>query len=955
MRIKTTCCLLTILCAASAPSLPQPAGAQDDETRHELQIAAGPLGRALNQLATQSRVQILYEPRLVEGRTVPSLVGESTLQEALGVLLQGADITPHRVNGNSVVLRRTEASRAEADATEDEPSGALTGRVTQAGEPVAGVTVTATSESLEGSRVVTTGENGDYKVLTLPPGAYSVRFELEGLVPVVEEVRVPPGEASTLEIQMSLHEVRGETVTVTGTNIRGAAPASPLIVIDREAIDLSGVVTVGELLEQLPQNFGGGFNEDGGAITGFNAAHFSGASTVNLRGLGPAASLVLFNGRRLASASSDSLVDVSMLPVSAIERVEVLTDGASAVYGSDAIAGVVNFIMRRDYDGAETRLRVGTVTEGDLREYRAVQALGKNWDNSNIFFNYQYYNRGDLEALDRDFTVDLAPDTLPNRDEIDVLPRQESHNVLVSGTHAVSDRLSLQGDFLFTSRENNREGEFLDAPQAIAGKTDQYAATLATFFELSESWEFELAGVFGKNKFVSQSFTLPDNVSTGGLSSGENELWSIDSRVSGALINVPAGKVDVAFGGQYREESLEAPSARGARQLWSLFAETLIPIAGANNEVRGIRKLDLSLAVRHEDYSDFGPTTDPKLGLIWLPTESLAFRGTWGTSFRAPSLDQLDVGPVDQTAFFFDFADPSMPDGFTTALLEFSIANDQLGPETSTASTIGFDYQPEVLDGLDLSVTYFNIKYEDRISVPTNSLLTAFVNRDAFASLILDNPTVTQSTALVNRIVEEGFFQNATGRPFDPAEVEAIFDNRIQNLSSTDVRGLDFSASHRFTADVGDIGLSLTGSYMFDFINKATPRSSEDNAINRFLRPVDLRFRPGATWSKDGLTAAAFANYTDSYRNDVFSPPTEIGSWTTVDLHVSYDTGDRLGNYFDNAVVSFNVRNLFDQNPPSVGDGPALLGSGLSRPVDYDPANASPLGRFVSVELKKTF
>ncbi|MCR4532822.1 TonB-dependent receptor plug domain-containing protein, partial [Acinetobacter venetianus] len=149
-----------------------------------------------------------------------------------------------------------------------------------------------------------------------------------------------------------------DEVVVTGTHIRGVAPgASPVVSVDRDAIDRRGFATVADTLAALPQNFAGlatpAATSTGVDTTSQNAGR---ATTINLRGLGPDATLVLVNGRRMAGAGGrGDLADVSSIPTAAVERIDVLLDGASALYGADAVAGVVNIILRNDFDGAETR------------------------------------------------------------------------------------------------------------------------------------------------------------------------------------------------------------------------------------------------------------------------------------------------------------------------------------------------------------------------------------------------------------------------------------------------------------------------------------------------------------------------------------------------------------------------------------------------------------------------
>src|SRR5690349_20773578 len=149
-----------------------------------------------------------------------------------------------------------------------------------------------------------------------------------------------------------------EEIVITGTRIRGAHPAgSNLVSMDRAEIDATGRSSVQDVLQLLPQDFPGSQNEAtqlGASSSGRNIGF---ASTVDLRGLGADATLTLVNGHRLAPAGFGNFVDISTIPFAAVERIELLADGASALYGSDAIAGVVNVVLRDRFEDAETSLR----------------------------------------------------------------------------------------------------------------------------------------------------------------------------------------------------------------------------------------------------------------------------------------------------------------------------------------------------------------------------------------------------------------------------------------------------------------------------------------------------------------------------------------------------------------------------------------------------------------------
>ncbi|WBO21536.1 TonB-dependent receptor plug domain-containing protein [Sphingomonas abietis] len=193
----------------------------------------------------------------------------------------------------------------------------------------------------------------------------------------------------------------------------GGSGASPVTTMTRADVDRSGYATAAEALAAMPSNFAGMATEQsalsGADTSGANAVLATG---VDLRALGTDATLVLVNGRRIAgSGLNGDIGDISSMPNVALDRVEVLTDGASALYGSDAVGGVVNILLKQRYDGAETRLRFGSVTSGGARETQLGQTLGTNWTGGGILAAYEYYHRGALASADRAFarSADSTP------------------------------------------------------------------------------------------------------------------------------------------------------------------------------------------------------------------------------------------------------------------------------------------------------------------------------------------------------------------------------------------------------------------------------------------------------------------------------------------------------------------------------------------------------------------
>ena len=354
--------VITILVATGAANA-QPAQRAEQGTQQtqSFDIPAQPLAGAIIMLAEQADLRLIAPRALADGKEAPALKGDYTPAEALARLLEGSDLAFEITADGRLLLHRKPAKGTAPNS----PGHA--------------------SQQLENVRSAPARQ------------------------PASDESRAQDTEEG--EDSMELEEI-----VVTGSHIRGAGPVgSSSLVLDREAIERTGFGTTQQVIQSLPQNFGGGPNEAtllslaGRADTN----RIGQGSSVNLRGLGADSTLTLLDGRRLArSGVGGAFVDISAIPLSAVERIEIVPDGSSALYGSDAIGGVVNIILRKDFDGSETRFRFGTVTEGGTQEYQASQLVGSSWDiggrAGNALLSYEYYRRDPLKAEDRKFlTEDL--------------------------------------------------------------------------------------------------------------------------------------------------------------------------------------------------------------------------------------------------------------------------------------------------------------------------------------------------------------------------------------------------------------------------------------------------------------------------------------------------------------------------------------------------------------------
>ncbi|HVZ20880.1 MAG TPA: TonB-dependent receptor [Vicinamibacterales bacterium] len=266
---------------------------------------------------------------------------------------------------------------------------------------------TATSQT----RTTMTDAEGSFAIPLLPAGHYSLSARRDGFTPLdVPDVvlRAKDHVALRLELKVAAYGEQIVVTPVTGSRLArvDGRTVQPVTVMDGDQIRNGEVGTPLELMNRLPVlgQLSAYENQDGGKTRGS-------ASSINLRGLGGQNTLILLDGRRLPyySLPLGSLVfyNINNLPLAAVDRVEVLRDGASAVYGADATAGVVNFITRHEGDYRSVAVRAGSSFDAAAPEIRSTLAYGKGFDGgrSRVYLTLDGFGRGTLMAGDRSFTA----------------------------------------------------------------------------------------------------------------------------------------------------------------------------------------------------------------------------------------------------------------------------------------------------------------------------------------------------------------------------------------------------------------------------------------------------------------------------------------------------------------------------------------------------------------------
>jgi len=863
------------------------ADAQAAMTKMPTNIPAQGLGPALKSLAKERGLQVVFRSEVVGSARTQGASGNLTTPEALTELLKGTDLSYLYLDENTVTIV---------------PSAPA-----------------ATSAAAEQSQTTTQDQGGN--------GKKSFQdFHLAQVDQTNAGPQVVADDQSSEKRKKEKDEGLTEIV-VTGTHIRGVAPAgSPVIVMDQAEIQHSGFASTRDLINSLPQNYGSGFSETTSISPNPQSQPNVGAiSTVNLRGLGSESSLVLLDGRRLAPTGQVAAIDIGAIPLSAIERVEVLTDGASAIYGSDAVGGVVNFILKKDFEGADTLLQYGTDGHG-LFEKRASQALGTQWSTGHFLATYEYYERDPLLSQERSFSSNAPPDT-------DLTADQSRNSLVLTGSQRIGDAV----EAFFTGLATKQKKTVLNPIFDNETTDDQTAISASTglIVSLPKSFNLDLTADYGhsldeQNAVYSLTPVFVSNAKF------HSDVASLGTKIDGPIATLWAGTVAAALGADVRHEKLNiggSQLADGRRTVESVYGELGVPLLAPSETGVG-QRLDLSIAGRFEHYSDFGRAETPKIGLSWLPIRGVTFRGTWGKSFRAPNLND-EYSPVG--AYVTDLPDPQSPTGSTLTIAATG-ANPKLQPERATTWTAGADLKLDAFPNSSLAITYFDIAYRNRIQLVSTVITDYLVDEALWPVAVQRNPPLS---AVNNLIAQAGTNLASAVGPFNPADIGAIIQGVPLNVASYLVNGIDVQLKSNFAAPIGQVSWDINSTYLFKTDEQVTPQAPVVNRLDKIFYSPALKLRGSAAWSVAPWSMSGFANFVKSYTNDTVTPEEPIASYLTFDGQLAFEPISLRGFR-----ASLTVRNIFNRQPPFV-TSPQYVGG---TQFGFDPANADPIGRFMTLQ-----
>ncbi|GAB3251567.1 TonB-dependent receptor [Chitinimonas naiadis] len=812
-----------------------------------------------------------------------------------------------------------------------------------------------------------------------------------------------------------------EKISITGSNIKriNAEGPLPVAVIKKEEIQQKGITSTNELLRSLA--YMSSFNDD---LTS-NSPNTSGTAVASFRGLAGDQTVVLLNGRRIANYGFDGqFADLNTIPIGAIERVEVLKDGASAIYGADAIGGVINFITRKDYQGAEATAGYGITERGDGAE-RSASVTGGYGDYNNqgfnVLANVNWYKRGIITNLDRERTrtgdysrfigptgnqlstyapsgnvlnpktnqwepyapcpspeLLVTPSPLGNGTScvFDFAPYRptysptERKSAFVSSSFKLADNARLFAEVLYSENDtsltaapapaiftvpanhpSNKYGQAVSVRgrplQAGPRTTDNESKATRFVVGVDGSlgaYDYNVAVGQAKNKSVNtdggyflsdklftaiangtfnpfatnNSQAVMDSLNAHAVRRGETTYEFVEGKLSGELVDLPAGPMGFAVGVVAAKEKLKdqpngdqiagnifgsiaQSAAVGSRDSKAVYTELAVPI---------LKNLEAQFALRYDSYEGGTNSTTPKVALRFQPVQSLLFRGSYSEGFKMPSLRDLFGGQNQSADSVQDFPGCVVRgiDRSKCSRLQydrFSGGNALLKPEQSKSMNFGIVFEPN--RNLTVGLDYFIIEKTDEIGlVPTQ--------------YVLDNSPYAAGT-----------FSSLPGSPLlgvkrDTGGTVVSIQSGQANLGTRNIKGFDFTNTVRFKAGGAALSLGTDVTYyeQYDYSDlPGTPQYGRLGLLNlpRYKVTFNGSMDLGATntrivvthlphmLDKPQATASKEATATDRM----------IASFTTVDLASSYKG-------FKDLTLSAGVKNLFDTEPPFANNDTRTLG-----------------------------
>lgn len=482
----------------------------------------------------------------------------------------------------------------------------------------------------------------------------------------------------------------------------------------------------------------------------------------------------------------------------------------------------------------------------------------------------------------------------------------------------------------------------------------------------------------------------------------------------GPLFTLPGGKVRLAAGIEddfWSMKRISAAFTNPSKRDKAAYAELYIPIVGRGNAVTGIQSLEVDIAGRVDDYTDTGTTQNPKIGLNWSPISSLKFHGSYGTSFRGPPIQtEVDNSPIQwitsvvpstgiSNALCPQCTNPALygVNGANKLVYQESVGvNPHLAPETSTSFSVGFDWTPESIPGLQAGINWWWIDYINQVGTPEfNAGPAGAINAQVYNAHIIYNPTFFPQLARNNPY--SYYTPKPTGNFSDPncaavagkrITTQALFNSFLAcsndntggqivtgatSMNSNDViaytyfgnvnagstlgSGFDLNAGYTWDNRWGNWKTIFTGEYIPRYDVSVIQGAPVVNEAGHFGYVLKFKGRLQLSYQRSfkfgALSPNLFLNYDGPYKEDLQYLPvgvpssySDIHAHVTLDASIVYSTGTTFDSWLGrNVTVTLSAQNLLNELPPRV----------LNDLVQFDPAYGWPPARVIQLQVGKSW
>jgi iron complex outermembrane receptor protein len=801
-----------------------------------------------------------------------------------------------------------------------------------------------------------------------------------------------------------------ERIHVTGSRIKRSdlETATPVTVISAESMKEQGFASVADVLRNTAFNTIGSYRERSGSS-------FGGAALVNLRGLGEDRTAVLINGRRVPgnAFTGTSAVDINTIPMSAVESIQILTDSASAVYGADAIGGVINIIMKKDFDGTivEYTSDIPSQEGGDRQSFNITSGITN--DTSSILFSFEYSKKDHIADSDRTYTgLNITSIGTP-RDGVDVTGANGGGNsgfdFAFSEAFSVGDCNEsfylpvldpfgvpgtgcgyIYSDISYNTMDMERFSIFLDARRDLNDDHEVYFESRMSKIETAgrfapaiggfavaadapinpigegfllyhrfvahgprneSSNATEMDAVLGFNgslvladieydvsvrkyKYnaseLGHNYVLQSNIESlvadgsynylDPLSQGADHLAAVAASKAtlsrdlsndttslllslngGTGIELGGGDMLWSAGLEYADEKYQdiydalreaqnvlgssGNSAAGGRKRSALFGELYVPV---------LEDLELNMAVRYDDYDDFGSEVSPSISASYVVTNWLKLRASYGQGFKAPNLTDLYAKPQQSFEGLVDttrcraqeIADSECPTGQQET---YNAGNTELKAETSDSYNVGIILEP--VENFLITADYYSVELEN--------VVTQLEFKDVFK---LEQKNNLPSGVIVNRSPTVDGIPGSITRCIIESYPNCGLINPVANLASRTVAGLDMKIQYLFETQFGDFRPDLQWSHIKTYDEEILGVVFDQPGTQGY--PTN-RANFNLLYQYDDLRVNYMYQWIDETDSD------SGGKFPTWDIH----SINAMYTAMDGLDLSIGVKNLTDEDP----------------------------------------